>query len=72
MGRTSVRVGQVWQSEKDGARYLVTRLYNEVLATIAVLRHTDDDHAEPVRVKVKSSPNGQILPGFKPAESSDH
>jgi hypothetical protein len=71
MGRISVRVGQVWQSEANGARYLVTRIYNEVLATVAVLRHTDDDHAEPVRVRVKNSPAGQLLPGFKPAQSSD-
>lgn len=71
MGRTSVRVGQVWQSESDGNSYLVTRLYNEVLATVAVLRHTEDDHAEPLRVKVKSSPTGQILPGFRLAHQLD-
>jgi hypothetical protein len=60
-----LRVGQVWQSEKDGARYLLTRIYPEALATIAVLRPTQDNQGEALRVKVKNSTSGQTLPGFR-------
>jgi hypothetical protein len=60
-----VRVGPVWQSEKDGAQYLVTRIYSEALATVAVLRPTGESHAQSTRVKIKNSPAGQTLPGFR-------
>jgi len=34
-------VGQVWRKLETGETFLVTKLYNEALATIAVLRPTD-------------------------------
>ena len=71
MAKQSIRVGQVWQSEKDGTPYLVTRLYNEALATIVVLRPTDEGAGQPVRVKIKTGPGGQIIPGYKPTQSPD-
>ncbi len=71
MGKSSVRVGQVWQSEKDGTPYLVTRLYNEALATIVVLRPTDEGAGQPMRVKIANGAGGQSIPGFKPTQSPD-
>jgi hypothetical protein len=71
MAKPSIRVGQVWQSEKDGTPYLVTRLYSEALATIVVLRPTEESSGQPVRVKVNNAAAGQSIPGFKPARSSE-
>lgn len=69
MGEQKIQVGQVWKHDKTGKSYLVTRLYNEALTTIAVLRATEDDKAQPLRVKVSRVKAGMSLPGFSPAQS---
>ncbi len=71
MSEPKVQVGQVWKNDETGKSYLVTRLYNEALATIAVLRSTEDDKAKPVRVKVSHAGASLTLPGYSPAQSRE-
>lgn len=75
MGLSQIRVGQVWSREDDGVTYLVTRLYNEALATFALLRPTDDRSGDadlpPLRIKVAREAAGQTLPGYRPTQSPD-
>jgi hypothetical protein len=60
-----IRVGQVWKKVGSEETFLVTRLYEEALATFAVLRATAAaDDAATLRVKVQRSSGGQTLPGF--------
>ncbi|HLX00411.1 MAG TPA: hypothetical protein VKR82_17365 [Candidatus Acidoferrales bacterium] len=71
MSDRKLQVGQVWKHDKTGKSYLVTRLYNEALGTIAILRSTEDDKAQPVRVKVSHAGRGLTLPGYSPAQTLD-
>lgn len=74
MGQEKVRVGQIWKRDKDGATFLVTRIYTEALATIAVLRATENEKgAEPemVRAKLARSGQSQQIPGFKPSRAME-
>jgi hypothetical protein len=62
----AIQLGQVWRNDQDGSSYLVTRLYNEVLSQIAVLRHADANAAksDTIRVKVQKTSEGATLPGY--------
>lgn len=74
MGQEKVRVGQIWKRDKDGATFLVTRLYTEALATMAVLRATDGNagkEPEMVRVKITRAGQAQQIPGFKPSRAME-
>ncbi len=66
MAVKSIQLGQVWRNDETGRTYLVTKLYNEVFAQFAVLRHADADAAsgETVRLKVVKTPEGATLPGY--------
>jgi hypothetical protein len=66
-----VQVGQVWKREGGDETYLVTKVYNEVLATFAVLRRTGAETEPPVRVKVTRTGSLQSLPGFSFTQESD-
>jgi hypothetical protein len=66
-----VQVGQVWKKEGTSETYLVTKVYNEALATFAVLRKTGAETDPPVRVKVSRSGAAQDLPGFAFTQESD-
>lgn len=66
-----IQVGQVWKKVDSEETFLVTRLYNEALATIAVLRPTGNEQAAMLRVKVERKGTGQNLPGFTMAQSSE-
>jgi hypothetical protein len=66
-----VQVGQVWKKEGTSETYLVTKVYNEALATFAVLRKTGAETDPPVRVKVTRSAAAQDLPGFAFTQESD-
>jgi len=61
-----IQPGQVWRNDNDGRNYLVTKLYNEVLAQFAVLRQADADtaSAETIRLKVLRTSEGATLPGY--------
>ena len=64
-----VIVGQVWRRNDDDEMFLVTRLYNQALATIAILRPTGAANSALLRIKVESTAAGQTLPGFSIAHS---
>jgi len=60
----SILLGQVWQNNADGQNYLVTKTYQEVFTTVAVLRKVGDETGGTVRVKVQKTPDGVTLPGY--------
>lgn len=66
-----VQIGQVWKSAQSGETYLVTKMYSEGLATIAVLRKTGAESEGMTRVKVERAANGQNLPGFVYAQEAE-
>lgn len=59
-----IQVGQVWKKEDGGESFLVTKVYNEALATYAVLRKAGAEGEPPVRVKVSKAGATASLPGF--------
>jgi len=66
-----VQVGQVWKKDGGSETFLVTKVYNEALATFAVLRKTGAETEPPVRVKIANSGGAQSLPGFAYTQDSD-
>jgi len=60
----SILAGQVWRNDTTGENHLVTRVYNEVFSTFAVLRKVGDEAGGTVRVKVQKSAEGVALPGY--------
>jgi len=66
-----IQVGQVWKQDSSGASFLVTKIYNEALATFALLRKTGAETEPPVRVKVGRTGNLQTLAGFTYTQESD-
>lgn len=67
-----VQIGQVWKQDGTGDTYLVTKLYGEALATMAILRKIGAENQPPVKVKVQQAGNGQTLPGFAPEHGEDN
>ena len=63
-----IQIGQLWKNEKSGEVFLVTRVYSEALATMAVLRKSGAENEALIRVKVDRVPGGQNLPGYVPAQ----
>ena len=63
-----IQIGQLWKNEKTGEIFLVTRVYSEALATMAVLRKSGAENEALIRVKVDRVPGGQSLPGYLPAQ----
>ena len=60
----SILLGQVWQNSTTGDNYLVTKTYQEVFSTVAVLRKVGDESGGSVRVKVQKTADGVTLPGY--------
>lgn len=60
----SILLGQVWQNNANGGNYLVTKTYQEVFSTVAVLRKVGDETGAAVRVKVQKTADGVTLPGY--------
>jgi len=74
MATQSIRIGQVWKRVGTGETFLVTRLYTEALATIAVLRPTGaatQTTQTMIRVRVERRGESQGLPGFAMATDSE-
>lgn len=71
MPAKKIQVGQVWKRDDGGENYLVTKIYNEVLATFAVLRKAGAESEPPVRVKVSRAGQAISLPGFSYTQESD-
>jgi hypothetical protein len=69
MAEVKIQVGQVWKNSETGKSFLVTRLFTEALATFAVLRSTEDDKAQPLRIRITRTKQGSSLAGFVPAQS---
>ena len=67
-----VQIGQVWKQDGTGDTYLVTKLYAEALATMAILRKIGAENQLPVKVKVQQAGTGQTLPGFAPEHGEDN
>jgi hypothetical protein len=67
-----VQIGQVWKQDGTGDTYLVTKLYDEALATMAILRKVGAENQSPVKVKVQQAGHGQTLPGFAPEHGEDN
>jgi hypothetical protein len=66
-----IQVGQVWRKNDNEETFLVTRLYSEALATIAILRPTGAENSALLRVRVERTEGGQTLPGFSIAHSME-
>ena len=66
MAVKAIQLGQVWRNDQSGQDFLVTKLYNEVFATFAMLRQANAGaaSAETVRIKVQKSNDGASLPGY--------
>jgi len=60
----SILMGQVWRNDTTGDNHLVTRIYQEVFTTYAVLRKVGDETVGTVRVKVVKTAEGVSLPGY--------
>jgi hypothetical protein len=71
MSVKKIQVGQVWRQEGTGETYLVTKVYNEALATFAVLRKTGSEDEAPLRLKIVHSGATPALPGFRFAQESE-
>jgi hypothetical protein len=63
-----IRIGQVWKKTGTEETFLVTKLYNEALSTIAVLRPTGAATESMIRVRVERRGDGQTLPGYTMAQ----
>lgn len=66
-----VQVGQVWKKDGSHDSFLITKVYNEALATYAVLRKTGAEGEPPIRIKVAKSGAAASLPGYTFAQQSD-
>jgi hypothetical protein len=71
MALRRIQIGQMWKKNETGETYLVTKLYNEALATFAVLRKTGAETEALLRVKVERAGDVQTLPGFSFAQESE-
>ncbi len=60
----NILMGQVWKDNATGENYLVTRVYQEVFTTYAVLRKVGDEAGGTLRAKVQKSAEGVALPGY--------
>lgn len=66
-----IRVGQVWKKVGTEETFLVTKLYNEALSTMAVLRPTGAATESLVRVRVERKGGVQTIPGYTMAQEND-
>jgi hypothetical protein len=66
-----IQVGQVWKKDDSGESYLITKVYNEAIATYALLRKTGAEAEGTVKVKVDRRGTAQALPGFTYTQESD-
>jgi hypothetical protein len=66
-----IQIGQVWRKLETGETFLVTKIYNEALATIAVLRPTGAATESMIRVRVDRQGSNQGLPGYSMAQEHE-
>jgi len=63
MVEQQIRIGQVWKKVGTEETFLVTKIYNEALSTIAVLRPTGAATESMVRVRLERRGLATTLPG---------
>ena len=68
MAVKKILLGQVWKKDDTGDNYLVTKLYNEVFSTYAVLRRVGA--TEVMRIKVEKAGDTSDLKGFTYTQES--
>ncbi len=68
MAVKKILMGQVWRKDETSDTYLVTKLYNEVFSTFAVLRKIGGE--ELLRVKVEKAGDSSVLRGFTYTQDS--
>lgn len=66
-----IQIGQVWKKDDTGDSYLVTKVYNEALATFAVLRKAGSETDAPLRIRVSLAGGSQTLAGFRFSQESE-
>lgn len=71
MALKKIQIGQVWKKDDTGDSYLVTKVYNEALATFAVLRKAGSETEAPLRVRIVHVGASPGLPGFRFAQESE-
>ena len=71
MVEQNIRIGQVWKKIGSKETFLVTKLYNEALSTIAVLRPTGAATESMLRVRVERRGGAQTLPGYSMAQENE-
>ena len=71
MVEQNIRIGQVWKKIGSAETFLVTKLYNEALSTIAVLRPTGAATESLIRVRVERRGGAQTLPGYSMAQENE-
>jgi Fe-S cluster assembly iron-binding protein IscA len=71
MADQRIQIGQVWRKVNTGETFLVTKLYSEALATIAVLRPTEAATESMIRVRVERQGTSQALPGYSMAQENE-
>jgi hypothetical protein len=71
MSVPKIQIGQLWKKDGTGDTYLVTRLYNEALSTIVILRKSGSEGEALTRVRAERTPTGQNIPGFSPAQENE-
>jgi hypothetical protein len=67
-----IQIGQVWKNDSTGETYLITKVYNEALATVAVLRRTGAETEALLRVRIGDSGGAQTLPGYSPTQDFEN
>jgi len=68
---SNVQLGQLWQFQETGDKWLVTKIYSEVFASYAVLRKVGSPDSDARRVKVEKTPEGVTLQGFAFTQESE-
>jgi hypothetical protein len=71
MVEQNIRIGQVWKKIGSTETFLVTKLYNEALSTIAVLRPTGAATESMIRVRIERRGGAQTLPGYSMAQENE-
>ena len=61
----TIQPGQIWRHDQSGNNFLVTKVYREALAQIAILRLAGPAApSESVRIHVQKTAEGATLPGY--------
>jgi hypothetical protein len=71
MAGQRIQIGQVWKKVGTEETFLVTKLYNEALTTIAVLRPTNAATESLIRVRVERRGDAYALPGYAMAQGNE-